>query len=83
MKYLQAYHNLEHPGTGKAPNELIFGRKIRVMLPDAVLHRKIDQHVHDKDGEYKGSYRREVDHSFRPGDTVLVENDIRNKSDSR
>jgi len=82
-KYLRKYRNLEHPSTGKAPSELIFGRKLRDKLPcisDA--SSRYDQDVRDRDAETKAKSKYYADNRRNAayseiglGDKVLMKQD--------
>ena len=52
QRYLNAYRNTPHSITGKAPSEMLFGRKLRVKIPS--LGQVYDDiETRDKDSELK------------------------------
>lgn len=89
---VQAYNAADHTVTKSPPEEVFSGRKIKRGLP--LLHRgksdHDDQVLDDRDREAKikskdreDSRRGAKRSSVKPGDTVLVERQLRTKGDAR
>lgn len=78
-QYLLVYHSTNHSTTGKAPSELMFGRRIRNKLPSVPFSRQDDEEVRDKDKlqkekgkEYSDAKRKAHPSEIAVGDRVLV-----------
>ena len=83
QRYLNAYRNTPHSITGKAPSEMLFGRKLRVKIP-SVGQVYDDIETRDKDSELKhqmveAKNCRRSDHEIVVGDLVLVMRDNKSK----
>ncbi|CAB4031679.1 Transposon Tf2-9 poly [Paramuricea clavata] len=48
-KFLTAYHTTPHGTTGKAPDEMLFKRRLRTKIPELVPFDKCDEEVCDRD----------------------------------
>ena len=55
-KYLIAYRSTPHTTTGVSPAELLFGRKIRIKLPE-FRKDNVASEVRDRDSEMKAKAR--------------------------
>ncbi|XP_055633185.1 uncharacterized protein K02A2.6-like [Toxorhynchites rutilus septentrionalis] len=78
-KYLMMYHATAHLATGKAPMELMFGRKMRTKLPVVPSIAVEYEEVRDRDSVEKEKGKRYADKKRRAklsgikaGDQVLV-----------
>eukprot|EP00111_Clytia_hemisphaerica_P010833 TCONS_00031664-protein len=76
-KTLQMYHATPHPTTGKAPAELLFGRKFHSRLPqqDETASRKDITEAREKEIAQKmkqSHYKDNKHHNIQLGDTVLL-----------
>ena len=85
-KYIVSYRNVAHSITGKSPAEMLFGRKLRVKIPQS---RDIfnDIEVRDRDSELKHTMVESRNqglgsHTHKVGDLVLVKRDCTGKVDT-
>ncbi|XP_062701591.1 uncharacterized protein K02A2.6-like [Aedes albopictus] len=85
--YLLTYHSAVHPTTGRAPAELMLGRRLRTKLPSIPSTLDCDEAVRDNDKTQKEKGRVYADHrrKARPsdievGDHVLAK---RTKKDNK
>ena len=79
FKFLRQYRSTNHSSTGKAPAELLFGRKIRTKLPELVVptpHNTETRERHDtakqKQKLYKDNKSYVKPHNINVGDRVLI-----------
>ncbi|XP_058451917.1 uncharacterized protein K02A2.6-like [Malaya genurostris] len=88
--YLLTYHSAVHPTTGKAPAELMFGRRLRTKLPsipsvvDYEEVRDYDQIQKEKGRVYADRRRKACPSNIQVGDHVLAKRtkkDIKLSSD--
>lgn len=86
-KYLMMYHAAAHSTTGKAPMELMFGRKMRTKLPIVPSTAAEYEEVKDRDTvekekgkQYADKRRRAVPSGIEPGDQVFAK---RSKKDHK
>ena len=82
--FLRNYRSTPHPATGKAPTELLFGRKIVNKLPSQPESPLADQQVHlehkkyvENRAPYANNKRRTCPHNFQVGDVVLLKSTTR------
>ena len=52
-KFLTAYRTTPHGTTGKAPDEMLFKRRLRTKIPELVPFDKCDEEVRDRDAVLK------------------------------
>ena len=79
-KHLLMYNATPHPSTGFAPAELMFGRKIRTRLPNALSRedssvqtaRENDNKAKQLQKKYKDAKPYVREHSLKVGDQVLL-----------
>ncbi|XP_053390578.1 uncharacterized protein K02A2.6-like [Mercenaria mercenaria] len=86
--FLMNYRSTPHPSTGLSPYELMFNRKMKTKLPQFSVFRK-DKYVRERDTKAKMKNKRYADirrktkySTIKPGDKVLVKQNIRNKLDT-
>ena len=87
--FLRNYRSTPHTSTGIAPAEVVFGREIRIKLPDRVIsakptqiHTKLkqnDEKSKAKMKEYADKKRHAHSRAPQPGDKVLVQQMKKNK----
>lgn len=82
-KYLLAYRNTPHSITGKSPSEMLFGRKLRVKVPQ-VQDIFGESEERDRDAEMKNQMivkrnQNKSVHDFEVGDLVLLKRDTQYK----
>lgn len=82
-KYLLAYRNTPHSITGKSPAEMLFGRKLRVKVPQ-VQDVFEDLETRDRDAQLKNQMvaKRNASksaHDIGVGDLVLLKRDNQSK----
>ena len=85
-KHLLMYNATSHPSTGFAPAELMFGRKIRTRLPNALPRedslvekaRQNDDKAKQIQKRYKDAKPYVRDHSIKIGDRVLLKQQNQN-----
>ncbi|XP_055623840.1 uncharacterized protein K02A2.6-like [Toxorhynchites rutilus septentrionalis] len=78
-QYLLVYHSSNHSTTGKAPAELMFGRKMRTKLPSVPINIYDDEEMREKDkiekekGRVYADKRRKAEPStIEVGDKVVA-----------
>ena len=84
--FLTAYRNTPHSITGKSPAELLFGRKLRIKIPQ-IRDVYEDSETRDRDTEIKRSMvdvrnGKLTEHPLKVGDLVLVKRDNPGKVDT-
>lgn len=78
-QYLLMYHSATHSTTGKAPSELMFGRRLRSKLPNVPVFGDPNESVRDHDmmekekgRAYADNHRKAKPSGIEVGDTVLT-----------
>ncbi|XP_055623065.1 uncharacterized protein K02A2.6-like [Toxorhynchites rutilus septentrionalis] len=78
-QFLLSYHATTYPTTGRAPSELMFGRRIRTKLPEVPTitrineeHRDHDKLQKEKGKEYTDAKRKARFSEITVGDRVIV-----------
>ena len=93
-KMLMNYRATPHPSTGKTPAELMFGRKLKIKLPDFVQQEPEkngiengERQMHNKNmlknKRYHDKHGRVKFTKFKEGERVLVKNTKRTKYEPR
>jgi len=89
-KFLLNYRSTPHPSTGVSPFELMFDRKMKTKIPRFSVppshYRKYvkqrDAKTKQKNKQYADSRNKAKPSTLRPGDKVLVKQQVRNKLDT-
>ncbi|XP_067949654.1 uncharacterized protein [Watersipora subatra] len=82
-KYLLAYRNTPNSITGKSPSEMLFGRKLRVKVPQVQdIFGELEER--DRDAEVKNQMvvkrnQNKSGHDLEVGDLVLLKRDTQSK----
>lgn len=78
-QFLLSYHATPHPTIGRAPSELMFGRRIRTKLPEVPIFTRVNEEHRDHDTlqkekgkEYADGKRKARFSEISVGDRVLV-----------
>lgn len=85
-RFLRNYRATPHPTTGRPPAELLYGRNIRILLPE-VAQPVADKDIRKRDQERKARAKENADKrisskeedSIHPGDDVLMKQQQKNK----
>ena len=87
--FLRVYRSTPHATTGKSPYELLFGRPMRIKLPEMSVRRDSDFSIYHRDTAVEKKMKQHADvctHAkpckIQTGDTVLVRQDKHNKLSS-
>ena len=89
-KFLLNYRSTPHPSTGISPFELMFNRKMKTKIPQfSVPPSRNRNYVKERDAKVKQKNKQYADKrnkartsTLRPGDKVLVKQQVRNKLDT-
>jgi transposase InsO family protein len=89
-KFLMNYRSTPHPSTGVSPFELMFNRKMKTKIPQfPVPPSRSRKYVNERDTKVKQKNKYYADKrnkakasALRPGDKVLVKQQVRNKLDT-
>ena len=80
-KFLRQYRATPHCTTGKAPAEILFGRKFKTRIPTLTTKPTNDKDIRDKDAQEKKKQKAYKDrpsnvkpHKIKKGDKVLLLN---------
>ena len=88
--FLRNYRATPHITTGKSPAELLFGKNIKITLPEFKSEKKKDKELRKRDKEKKSKMKMYADkrivsrapEKFKVGDMVLIKQQHSNKLSS-